>query len=303
MKDLTIVGAGPAGMTAAVYSARKKLETTLITEIIGGQMTLTWDIENYMGYQFISGPELTSKFEKQTEQFPVDVVFDTVARIELINGNFRCITASGKKFDSWALLICTGKRSRELGVPGEKEFRGRGVSYCAICDAPLYRDVPVAVVGCGNSGIEAAESVSKYASDVHVVCPVPWMADPILIEKVRKYPGIKEYTGYLVNKITGDQVVQEIVVRNTNSGEDRTLKVSGVFIEIGLIPNSEFCKNVMELNKWGEIVVNNRNETSVRGIFAAGDVTDVPEKQIIIAAGEGAKAALSAYRYLLTIKK
>ncbi|MCE1245657.1 MAG: FAD-dependent oxidoreductase [Firmicutes bacterium] len=297
--DLTIIGAGPAGMTACVYAARKKLKTALISELIGGQMTWTWDIENYMGYQFITGPELSAKFEQQITQFPITRAFEKVSRIERIDKHFRCITDTGNIYDSRAVIIATGKQSRELGVPGEKEFRGKGVSYCAICDAPLYRGVPVAVIGCGNSGIEAAESAAKYSSEVHVVCPVPWHADPILTEKVKQLPSVKEHTGFMVEQINGDQYVENIVIKNNSQDKEVNLDVKGIFIEIGLTPNTGFCKGFVELNNWGEIIINNRNETSIPGVFAAGDATDVPEKQIIIAAGEGAKATLSAYRYLL----
>jgi alkyl hydroperoxide reductase subunit F len=297
--DLTIIGAGPSGMTACVYAARKKLKTNLISENIGGQMTWTWDIENYMGYQFITGPELVAKYEQQVSQFPINIAYEKVEKIERNGKYFRCITNTGNAYDSKSIIISTGKRSRELGVPGETGFRGKGVSYCAVCDAPLYRNVPVAVIGCGNSGIEAAESASKYASLVHVVCPVPWHADPVLIDKVKKLPSVIEHSGFQVEEIIGNEYVESIVIKNIVQDKKVNLDVQGIFIEIGLMPNTDFCKGFVELNNWGEIVINSRNETSVQGVFAAGDVTDVPEKQIIIAAGEGAKATLSAYRYLL----
>jgi alkyl hydroperoxide reductase subunit F len=304
--DIAIVGGGPAGLTAAVYAARKKLEVIVISEDIGGQTLLTSDIENYMGFPLITGKELATKFGEHVRKYDVDLATGTkVTELKREDDRFLLTTTSGAVVKAKAVIIATGKRSRPLNVPGEKELVGHGVSYCAVCDAPLFPDKDVVVIGAGNSGATAVLDLIKIARKIYVVDVLPdWRADPVLIDRILAAGDkIKTYFGHEVVEIRGEGRVSGIVLRDRSSGNPVELEVQGVFIEIGLIPNSELVAELVELNQWGEIKVDNRCRTNVPGLFAAGDVTDVPEKQIIIAAGEGAKAALAAYDYLLRLKE
>jgi len=299
MHDLIIAGGGPAGMTAAVYAARKKLDAILISKDIGGQVNWTLGIENYMGYQFIEGPELISKFEEQVKQFPLGVELgETVITVGRSNGGFEVRTESGKTFRSRAVIVASGKRPRPLNVPGEDKLVGRGVTYCAVCDGPLFAGMKVAVIGGGNSALEAADDMLKIAEHIYLVSLTQLTGDAVLVDRVKRGKNITMFLEHEVMEILGKNMVSGVRIRDLKSGEEKELDVSGVFVEIGLIPNSDLVKGLVELNQWGEIKVNCRNETNIPGLFGAGDVTDVPEKQIAIAVGEGAKAALQAHRYL-----
>ncbi len=299
--DVVIIGGGPAGLSAAVYTARKQLNTLLISADIGGQSLLTADIANYIGYQYITGRELARKFEEQLKQFPVDLsIGERVEKLAVEHGRFAALTRSKRRATGRSLIICSGKRARPLNVPGEREFTGRGVSYCATCDAPLFAGKEVAVVGGGNSALEAVIDLSKIADSVYVVHRRDsFRADPILVTRIKGTEKITPIFEHQVEEIRGEAQVRGIVIRSLNTQEVRELKVGGVFIEVGLIPNSELARGVVELSDAGEIVVDCACQTSMPGIFAAGDVTTVPEKQIVVAAGEGAKAALSAHKFLL----
>jgi alkyl hydroperoxide reductase subunit F len=299
MYDLMIIGSGPAGMTAAVYAARKRLNTLLLSKDQGGQVNWTLGIENYMGYQFIEGPELIHKFEEQVKQFPLEArIGEVVSNLSRIDGGFEAKTDRGETYQAKAAIIATGKRPRPLNVAGEEEFRGRGVTYCAICDGPLFSGMKVAVIGGGNSALEAVDDMVKIADHVYLVSLTPLTGDRILIDKIQAASNLTMFLEHEVVAITGDKFVEEVKIRSLKAKQERELQVAGVLIEIGLIPNSDIVKGVAALNRLGEIEVNCNNETNVPGLFAAGDVTDVPEKQIVVAAGEGAKAALQAHRYL-----
>jgi NADH-dependent peroxiredoxin subunit F len=299
MYELIIIGAGPAGMTAAVYAARKKLNALLISHDIGGQVLWTAGIENYMGYQFIEGPELMQRFEEQVKQFPLDMkTGERVSSLSQTKGGFEARTDKGESYRTRAAIIATGKRPRQLNVPGEEKLRGRGVTYCAICDGPVFAGENVAVIGGGNSALEAAEDMIKIAEHVYLVSLTPLTGDQILIDKVKAASKLTMFLEHEVLEIKGESRVEGIKIRNLKSKQERELDVGGIFIEIGLIPNSEPFKGIVHLNRLGEIEVSCANETGVAGLFAAGDVTNVPEKQIVVAAGEGAKAALQAHRYL-----
>lgn len=305
MYELIIVGAGPAGMTAAVYAARKRLNTLLISDDVGGQPLTTVGIENYMGYQFVEGPELMQKFEEQVRQFPSDVkvqVGQKAESLSRIDGGFEVKTDKGEIHRAKAVIFATGKRPRQLNVPGEKEFLGRGVTYCAICDGPLFAGERVAVIGGGNSALEAAEDMIKIAEHVYLISLTPLTGDQILIDKVTDASNLTVFLEHEMLEIRGNRQVEGVRMRDLKSKQQRELDVGGVFIEIGLIPNSEAIKAITTLNRIGEVEVNCANETGVPGFFAAGDVTNVPEKQIVVAAGEGAKAALQAHRYLQRLK-
>lgn len=299
MYELIIIGAGPAGMTAAVYAARKKLNTLLISYDIGGQVLWTAGIENYMGYQFIEGHELMQKFEEQVKQFPLDMkIGERVSSLSQTNGGFEVRTDKGESYQAKAAIIAAGKRPRQLNVPGEEKLKGRGVTYCAICDGPLFAGENVAVIGGGNSALEAAEDMVKIADHVYLVSLTPLTGDQILIDKVKAANNVTMFLEHEVLEIKGESRVKGIRIRDLKSKQEKELDVGGIFIEIGLIPNSELFKGVASLNSSGEIEVSCANETGVAGLFAAGDITNVPEKQIVVAAGEGAKAALKAHRYL-----
>ncbi len=298
--DLIIIGAGPAGMTAGVYAGRKKLDTLVISKNVGGQTLLAPCVETYMGYQYITGAELIRKFEEQVRQFPIAFsIGEEVTKLSVEDKFFAVLAYNGKKFKCKAVIIASGRRARSLNVPREKELTARGVSYCATCDAPLFGGMDVAVIGSGNPAITAVNDLTKYARKIYNIVRVSVKADPILVEKVKKSGKVEFFSNYAVKEIRGADKVESIVIRDIKGDKEVVLNVEGVFIEIGSIPNVEFARDVVKLNELKEIEVDCECKTSVAGIFAAGDVTNAPEKQIIVAAGEGAKAALSAYRYLI----
>ncbi len=304
MYDLIIIGGGPAGLCASVYAARKQLKTLLISVDIGGQINNTWGIENYLGYQFIEGPELISKFQAQIAQFPIDQKIGIkVARLKEIDGGFEAVTEAGERYQARAAILATGKRAKRLNVPGEAEFIGKGVSYCAICDGPVFAGQKVAVVGGGNSAVEAALDMLKIAEQVNLVSLTPLTADPVLVRQLTAAEKVAIFVEHQAVKIEGQDFVEAIAIRPAKGGEEKLLEVAGVFVEIGLDPNSEPVKGLIPLNKQGEVPISCFAETTVPGLYAAGDVTDVPEKQIIIDAGEGAKAALQAHHYLQRLKE
>jgi alkyl hydroperoxide reductase subunit F len=299
MYDLMIVGGGPAGLAASVYAARKQLNTLLISIDIGGQVNKTLGIENYLGYQFIEGPELIDKFQTQMSQFPIDQkIGDKISRLEKIDGGFEAISQAGDKYQARAVIYAAGKSPRKLNVPGEVELTGRGVTYCAICDGPVFAGQRVAVVGGGNSALEAALDMVKIAEHVDLVSLTPLTGDAILIDKLTAAKNLTIFIEYQTEKIEGQDFASGMLIKNLKSGEQKRLEVTGVFIEIGMLPNSEPVKELIELNKQGEVPINCSCETTIPGLYAAGDVSAVPEKQIVIAAGEGAKATLQAHRYL-----
>lgn len=296
--DVLIIGGGPAGMTAAVYSLRKGLRTAMITYDIGGQMLETYSIENYMGFRFIEGSNLVNKFSSQIKQFELALEEGTfVNKIDKVGKTIFVSTDKGKVYKANSIIIAAGKSYRKLGVKGEAEFTGRGVSYCATCDVPLYKDKRVVVVGGGNSGVEAAIELAKISKYVTLIQKGNRLtADYILVEQFSKFGNKEVILNSEVVEIIGNDRVTGVKIKT--NGELKTLETDGIFVEIGLIPNSKFVEGLLNLNKYGEIIVDEYCRTGVEGIFAAGDITSVPEKQIIVAAGEGAKAALSAYRYL-----
>ena len=299
MYDLIILGGGPAGLTAAVYAARKKINTLLLSKDIGGQVLWTTGVENYMGYQYIEGFELMKKFEEQVKQFPIDQkIAEGIINLSRVEGGFEIETDKGEKHQSKAVIIATGKRPRQLNVPGEEALKGKGVTYCAICDGPLFADMKVAVIGGGNSALETVDDMVKIAEHVYMISTTPLTGDQILIDKVQVASNLTTYLEHGVVEIHGGNFVDGVTIIDLKTNEEKKLDVGGVLIEIGLLPNSQFTNDITRLNQLGEIEVNCSCETNVPGLFAAGDVTDVAEKQIVIAAGEGAKAALRAHRYL-----
>jgi len=293
--DLIIVGAGPAGITAGIYAARKKLKTLVVSKDVGGQAALSGAVENYTGYQYITGFELARKFEEHVKEF--DLEFherEEVTGIQETGGIFRVSTDQGS-YEGKAVIIASGAKPKELKIPGEKEFKNRGVTYCATCDAPLFSRKDVAVIGGADSAMDATLQLLNIARKIYLITINPELeGDAIMKEKVLQAKNVEVWMKTKTLEILGDNMVTAIRVMRL---EEVTLNVQGVFIEIGYTPNSEFI-DIVEKNELNEIKVDARCETNVLGIFAAGDVTDVPEKQIIIAAGEGSKAALSAFSYL-----
>ena len=297
--DVIIVGGGPAGLTAAAYLGRKALHAIIITQNIGGQALLSIGIENYMGYQFVAGQELMNKFEEQVHQYNVKTVYDEVTKVYKENDRFVAFTANSEKFYGKAVILATGKRSRTLNAKGIDSYIGRGVSYCATCDGPLFAGLDVAVIGGGNSAVTTGIELKDIAQKVYMISRNPWRADEIYIEKLKDAPNVEVLIGYEVVEIVGNDTVRAAVIQKISDKSRETIALQGIFVEIGLIPNSHMVKDLVALNQDSEIIVGCDCSTSLPGVFGAGDVTSVPEKQIIVAAGEGAKAAISAYKYLL----
>ncbi len=298
--DVLIIGGGPAGMTAAVYSMRKGVDTAIIIKSIGGQVAETSSVENYLGYKYINGVELVDKFKEQVIQFSVG--YEEGQGVSAItDGEIKNVTLEdGRVIQSRALIIATGKSWKKIGVPGEKRLTGRGVAYCTICDAPLFAGKKVIVVGGGNSGVEAAIDLAQVASEVVIVQMMEELtADKILLDKLKSFSNVSMIFSSVVTAINGEDQVREVTVQHVDTKSVTQLQTDGIFIEIGLDPNSSFVQGVVEMNSGNEIIVDSRCATNREGIFAAGDVTSVPFKQIIIAGGEGAKAALSACEYIL----
>jgi len=300
MLDLVIIGAGPAGITAAVYAARKKMKILVIAKDIGGQTALSGDIENYTGYQFVTGPELVSKFQDHMKRYGITLKENEEVEAIKKKENGVYIKTNKSEYESKTLIIASGKRSRELGVPGEKEFKNKGITYCATCDGPLFSGKEVTVIGGGNSALDAALQLMNIAKHTYLINITKGLTgDRIMQEKVKNNDRVTILNNTYVVAVLGDKLVTGIRIKK--DGKEERLSLQGIFVEIGLIPNSEFVKDIKK-NEHGEIKVDSYNHTNIPGIFAAGDVTDVPEKQIIIAAGEGAKATLGAFRYLARLK-
>lgn len=299
--DLIIIGGGPAGVAAGIYSARQKLNTLLIAKNFGGQMARkAVDIENYPGFEKISGLELIQKFEKHLIKNKVDIERDQVGKVKKISSGFSVSTKSRKQFQAKAVLVTSGADPRPLEVPGEKEFIGKGVSYCTACDGPLFSDKDVTVVGGGNSGFEAALSLKSYAKQVYILEFSPHINADESNQNLAKKLGVKVIANAALKQIHGEKFVDYIVYEDRQSKKLVTLKVQGVFVEIGSQPATSFVKDLVDFNEKDEIKVDPKtNMTKTQGLFAAGDVTDVKHKQIVIAAGQGAQAALSVYEYLI----
>jgi alkyl hydroperoxide reductase subunit F len=298
---VAIVGAGPAAMSAAVYAARKDLKVALIGEHMGGQITDTADVENWLGIPSISGKDLSETFRDHVERYAIDELLEvSVTAVEKNSSLFHLKTSDGKEYKAHSVIFCAGKQYRKLGAPGENRFIGKGIAFCATCDAPLYRDKPVAVVGGGNSAFTAARDLLPFAREIHMITLLTqFQADPPLISEVTGSPHVHVHKGFQVREFLGTDKLEGLRIESNDGQEHLDLQVEGVFLEIGLSPNTDAVKNLVPLNGNGEIPVERDQSTKVPGLFAAGDVTDEPEKQIIVAAGAGAKAALAAYEYIV----
>ncbi|MEN9904946.1 MAG: alkyl hydroperoxide reductase subunit, partial [Pseudomonadota bacterium] len=303
--DMLIVGGGPAGAAAAVYAARKGIRTGVAAERFGGQVNDTLAIENYISVLETDGPKFAAALEAQVRHYGVDIMnLQQAVRLlpaETEGGLVQVELANGGVLRSRTVVLSTGARWRNVNVPGEQEYRNRGVAYCPHCDGPLFKGKRVAVIGGGNSGVEAAIDLAGIVAHVTLVEFADQLkADAVLVSKLKSLPNVSIHVNAQTTEITGDgQKVDGIRYQDRASGQEHHVALEGVFVQIGLVPNTEWLKGTVELSRFGEIVVDAKGHTSVAGVFAAGDCTTVPYKQIVIAAGEGAKAALSAFDHLI----
>lgn len=301
--DLIIIGGASAGLSAAIYVARKKLEFIVLTEKTGGQSLLTERIENYPGFGEISGFELVKKFEEHAKKYGTEIKDGEdykVMEIKNESGLFSLRLQNGEILKTKSVIVASGKRPRMLGAPGEKEYTGKGVTYCSICDAPLYSSKDVIVVGGGNAGMESAIDLLKYAAKIYVLeYDAKLRGDEVSQEKLRKSGKVEFITNAEILEIKGEKFVKSVIYKDRETEEKKEISAEGVFVNVGQIPNTDFVKGFLNLNEFNEIIINHKTcETPVSGIFAAGDVTDISFKQCVIAAGQGAVAALSAHKYL-----
>ena len=302
--DVLIVGGGPAGAAAAVYAARKGIRTGLLAERMGGQTMDTMSIENFISVLETDGPKFAAALEQHAKRYDVDIMNlqrATALQPAGADGLVGVTLENGATLRSKSVIISTGARWREVNVPGEKEYRNKGVAYCPHCDGPLFKGKRVAVIGGGNSGVEAAIDLAGIVGHVTLLeFGDALRADAVLVDRLKSLHNVDIHVQAQTTEITGAAgKVNGLVYTDRRNGESRTVALEGVFVQIGLVPNSEWLKGTMELTKHGEIVVDPRGQTSVPGVFAAGDVTTVPFKQIIIATGDGAKAALGAFDHLI----
>lgn len=302
LQDVVIIGGGPAGASAAIYSARKGLNVTVIADRIGGQVKDTMSIENLISVPSTTGPELSGALQAHMNEY--DITIKEHLRVTKVEkGDIKKLTlSSGEVIETKTLIIATGAKWRELGVPGEKENIGNGVAYCPHCDGPFFKGKDVAVIGGGNSGVEAALDLAGIVKSVTVFEFMPDLkADKVLIDQAEKRANITIFKNVATQSIKADNgKVTAIEYMNRDSEEVHELPLAGVFVQIGLQPNSEFLGDLVETTRYGEIIVNEKCETSEPGIYACGDVTTVPYKQIVVAMGEGSKASLASYEYMLT---
>ena len=302
-QDVTIIGAGPAGVAAAIYTARKGLKVTMVADRIGGQVKDTQDIENLISVPLTTGSELSANFEKHLHEYDITLKEHVSVKeiSETEDENYRIHLNTGETFETRSIILATGAQWRKLGVPGEDENVGKGVAYCAHCDGPFFKGKDISVIGGGNSGIEAALDLAGIVKHVTVLeFADDLKADQVLINKAKEKANIDIITSAATQEIkANDGKVTSIVYQDRSSSETKELDVSAVFVQIGLVPNTAFVKGFVDLNRFGEIEIDERCRTDRKGIFACGDVTTVPFKQINIAMGEGSKAALSAFEYLV----
>ena len=303
--DVLIVGGGPAGAAAAVYAARKGIRVGVAAERFGGQVNDTMGIENYISVLETDGPKFAAALEAQVRHYEVDIMnlqrADKIVPAAEVGGWVQVHLANGGVLKARSVILSTGARWRNVNVPGEQEYKNKGVAYCPHCDGPLFKGKRVAVIGGGNSGVEAAIDLAGIVEHVTLVEFADALkADAVLVSKLKSLPNVTIHVNAQTTEITGDgQKVNGLRYKDRATGQETLLALEGVFVQIGLVPNTEFLKGTLELSKFGEIVIDDKCHTNLPGVFAAGDVTTVPYKQIVIAAGEGSKAALSAFDYLI----
>lgn len=297
--DCIVIGGGPAGLNAALYLSRKGAAIAIISKSSGGQVLDSMGIENYLGFTSIKGTELVNQFRNHINDYQIPFEENVIVSKILQGEPKHIILEDGRTLITKSIIIATGTVNKKLHIPGELELYGKGVTYCAICDGPFFKGQDVIVVGGGNTAVESALDLSKIVRNVHLVHYKPvFRADKIIVNKLALHPNIHIHYNYQVTAINGQNKVESANLKHTQNGEEKLLSASAVFIEIGLLPVSEFVKDLVTQTQSGEIIIDEHCRTTAEGIFAAGDVTNVPFKQIIIAAGEGAKAALSVSEYI-----
>ncbi len=315
MYDFIIIGGGPAGTAAAVYAARKRMKTLLITESFGGQSIVSADIQNWIGDQHLSGLELAEKLENHVRVY-ADIVEIKMPEKAVAVKSTHCLndsricdfeveTDKGNRYQGKTVMLGAGARRRRLGIPGEDRLDGNGVAFCSTCDAPIFKNKVVAVVGGGNAGLEAVVDLLPYAAKIYLLeYGEALKGDPVTQEGIKKNPKVEIILNGETKEILGEKTVAGLVYVDKKSNTEKKLDLGGVFVEIGSVPNSEIVKGVVELDKWGQVIIDSKHATtSVPGIFAAGDITDDPYKQNNISAGDAVKATLAAYAYLLKREK
>ncbi|MBU0894507.1 MAG: FAD-dependent oxidoreductase [Nanoarchaeota archaeon] len=302
---MVIIGAGPSGMTAAIYAARRKIKFLILSMDIGGQMNWSSEVDNYPGIPDITGIEIVKKFNEHLKDYNIKVKNEEVLDIKQ-KGKILIVKTKKTTYETKTIIIGSGKKPKKLNISGEDNLLGKGVSYCATCDAPLYKDKIVAIIGAGNSGLEAALHLAQYAKKIYLIDSLEKIAgEPYLKDRVLQNKKISFIGGAKIKEIIGKQTVEAL--KYESKAEQTNLPVQGIFIETGLIAKVDFA-NLVKKNKWGEIMIfrstktHEENMTNIPGIFAAGDVTDIPSKQIVVAAGEGCKAALAAFDYINKFK-
>lgn len=299
--DLIIIGAGPAGISAGIYAARQRLSILIISKDLGGQVAKkAVDIENYPGFTKISGPDLVDIYKKQAKENNLEILHGEVLKIDKSGEDFLIHLKNGKEYQSTSVIIATGAESRKINIPGEEEFEGKGVSYCSLCDGPIFKDKIVAVVGGGNNGFESALFLSNYVKQIYILEYSDTVkADLENQELVAGHKNIEVIKNAKVLRIEGSKFVKSITYEDLTLNEEKTLEVQGVFVEIGYSPSTSFVNDLVELNENKEIVFDPKTlETKTKGLFSAGDCNVSKHKQIIMASGQGAVAALSAYEYI-----
>lgn len=291
--DIIIIGGGPAGLSAALYASRRAMKTLVISRDIGGQIAKTPEIENYPGVDKISGIKLALKFKEQAEKFGAKIIFEETSKIVKQKDKF-VVETLRNKYESRGVILASGKKPRELGVKGENEFKGRGVSYCATCDVPFFKNKVLAVVGGGNSALDATLLASKVCSKVYLIHRRDsFVGEQVLISKVKSTKNIEIIYNEEVMEICGDKVVKSLKLKSS-----KEILTDGIIVEVGFIVDHSLVQGLVKLDAKNQVLINNIQETSTPGIFAAGDLTKTPYKQIIISAAEGVKAALSCYDYI-----
>jgi thioredoxin reductase (NADPH) len=301
MYDVVIVGAGPAGLTAAIYTSRRGLKTLVLSMDLGGETANIEHIENYPGFKRIEGFKLIQLIEEQVKSFGVELVYEEVVKI-VPKGKTFIVKTLEKDYETKTIILAFGKTPRTLNIPGEKEFIGKGISYCATCDAPLFKNKTVAAVGGGNSALDSTILLSGITKKVYLIHRRnEFRGFESFVNEVKKKKNVEFVLNSVIVEFKGDSILKSIVIEDVNTKKRREIEVEGAFIEIGSEVKTDFIKDLVKLNN-NQIMVNKNCETSYPGIFAAGDVTDTPFKQIVVSAGEGAKAGLSAYNYIHGIK-
>lgn len=303
--DVIVIGAGPAGLTAGIYLSRARVRTLILNEgTLGGQMVLTHEIANYPGVESISGYQLSAIMKKQAKNFGCDIRANiSIKKLEITNPLKQVILSDGSVYTSDAVILSPGGRSRTLGVKGEDEFKGRGISYCATCDGDFFTDKEIIVVGGGNSALEEAVSLTKYASKVTVVHQFDhFQAFQYAIEEAHSNPKISFIMESVITRFSGNEKLESVDIKNLASGVSSNFKTDGAFIFIGYVPNTEFLKGKVNLNQWGEIIVDGNMSTDIEGVYAAGDSTAKKYRQVTTAVGDGTIAALAASSYINDLK-